>query len=249
MNDLVSIIIPYFKKKKFIKQTINSIAQQTYKKYEIIIIYDNKDLTDLSYLKKIVKKIKKKKIIINNKNYGAGISRNIGIKNAHGKFIAFLDADDVWNKNKLKEQIKFMKKEKVNFSYTSYSIVNENNRIIKIIPAEEIMTYNKLIKSCDIGLSTVMIKKKILKNFLFSPLKTKEDYALWLKLSKKKIGLYGIQKHLTCWRETSNSLSSSILQKLINAFEVYNQYLKFNFIKSIFFTFILSINAIKKRYL
>ena len=72
---------------------------------------------------------------------------------------------------------------------------------------------------------------------------------MWLKLSKKKIGLYGIQKHLTCWRETSNSLSSSILQKLINAFEVYNQYLKFNFIKSIFFTFILSINAIKKRYL
>ena len=63
MNDLVSIIIPYFKKKKFIKQTINSIAQQTYKKYEIIIIYDNKDLTDLSYLKKIVKKIKKKKLI------------------------------------------------------------------------------------------------------------------------------------------------------------------------------------------
>ena len=132
MNDLVSIIIPYFKKKEFIKQTINSIAQQTYKKYEIIIIYDNRDLSDLSYLKKIVKKIKKKKIIINNKNYGAGISRNIGIKNAHGKFIAFLDADDVWNKNKLKEQIKFMKKEKVNFSYTSYSIVNENNRILKI---------------------------------------------------------------------------------------------------------------------
>ena len=79
MNDLVSIIIPYFKKKEFIKQTINSITQQTYKKYEIIIIYDNRDLTDLSYLKKIVKKIKKKKIIINNKNYGAGISRNIGI--------------------------------------------------------------------------------------------------------------------------------------------------------------------------
>ena len=140
MNDLVSIIIPYFKKKKFIKQTINSIFKQTYKKYEIIIIYDDKDLTDLPYLKKVVKKIKKKKIVINKKNYGAGISRNIGIKNAHGKFIAFLDADDVWNKNKLKEQIKFMKKKKVNFSYTSYSIVNENNRIIKIIPAEEIMT-------------------------------------------------------------------------------------------------------------
>ena len=103
MNDLVSIIIPYFKKKKFIKQTINSIFKQTYKKYEIIIIYDDKDLTDLPYLKKVVKKIKKKKIVINKKNYGAGISRNIGIKNAHGKFIAFLDADDVWNKNKLKE--------------------------------------------------------------------------------------------------------------------------------------------------
>ena len=249
MNDLVSIIIPYFKKKKFIKQTINSIFKQTYKKYEIIIIYDDKDLTDLSYLKKAVKKIKKKKIIINKKNYGAGISRNIGIKNAHGKFIAFLDADDVWAKNKLKEQIKFMKKEKVNFSYTSYSIINENNRIIKIIPAEESMTYNKLVKSCDIGLSTVIMKSNLFNKHKFPSIKTKEDYVLWLQLSKHKIGLFGLKRNLCSWRKLNKQLSSSIFQKLKDAFTVYNKYLKFNFLKSLIFTIILSSNFIIKRYL
>ena len=249
MNDLVSIIIPYFKKKKFIKQTINSIFKQTYKKYEIIIIYDDKDLTDLSYLKTAVKKIKKKRIIINKKNYGVGISRNIGIKNAHGKFIAFLDADDVWAKNKLKEQIKFMKKEKVNFSYTSYSIVNENNKIIKRITAEKNMTYNKLIKSCDIGLSTVIMKSNLFNKYKFPSIKTKEDYVLWLKLSKNNVKLFGIKKNLALWRRLDNQLSGSTFQKLKDAFIVYNKYLKFNFLKSLVFTIILSSNFLIKRYL
>ena len=206
-------------------------------------------MNDLSYLKKIIQKIKKKKIIINKKNYGAGISRNIGIKNANGKFIAFLDADDVWTKNKLQEQIKFMKKEKVNFSYTTYSIVNENNRIIKIIPAEKNMTYKKLVKSCDIGLSTVIMKSDLFNKYKFSSIKTKEDYVLWLQLSKHKVNLFGLKKNLASWRKLNKQLSSSTFQKLKDAFVVYNKYLKFNFLKSIFFTITLSFNFIKKRYL
>ena len=110
------------------------------------------------------------------------------------------------------------------------------------------LTYEKLIKSCDIGLSTVIIKSKLLKLHRFPSIKTKEDYVLWLKLSKSKIKLCGLKKNLASWRKLDESLSSSTLQKLNDAFKVYNKYLRFNFFKSLLFTIILSYNFIKKRY-
>ena len=113
----VSIIIPYFKKKKYIKNTIKSVLDQTHKNFEIILVYDDQDKSDLLYLKKKYNKNKKIKIIVNNQNLGAGYSRNKGIKYCKGEFIAFLDADDEWNKNKLRYQLKFMKKKSYNFSY------------------------------------------------------------------------------------------------------------------------------------
>ena len=109
-KDLVSIIIPYYKKKEYILKTINSILNQSYTYYEIIIIYDDDNLSELDYLEKLFKLEKKIKIIKNITTIGAGFSRNKGIENANGEFIAFIDADDTWKKHKLENQINFMKK-------------------------------------------------------------------------------------------------------------------------------------------
>ena len=118
-EDLVSIIIPYYKKKEYILKTINSVLNQSYNNYEIIIIYDDENLSDLDYLEKLFKLEKKIKIIKNSKTVGAGFSRNKGIENAIGEFIAFIDADDTWKKYKLEKQINFMKKKKVKiYTYT-----------------------------------------------------------------------------------------------------------------------------------
>ena len=97
----VSVIIPYFKKRNYIKKTIDSITNQTYKKLEIIIIYDDEDHSDLKLIRKLKSLDKRIKLIINTKSLGAGRSRNIGINSAKGKFIAFLDADDLWKKKKI----------------------------------------------------------------------------------------------------------------------------------------------------
>ena len=121
--DLVSIIMPYYKKKKYIKIAINSVIRQTYKNFELIIIYDDGSKEDLNFLKKIVKKDKRIKLFVNKKNLGAGRSRNKGIKLSKGNFIAFLDSDDLWKKNKLKKQIIFMKKNGIDASHTSYNMV------------------------------------------------------------------------------------------------------------------------------
>ncbi|MBD1156590.1 glycosyltransferase family 2 protein [Pelagibacterales bacterium SAG-MED20] len=249
MSDLVSIIIPYYKKKLFFKKTIDSIKNQTYKNFEIILIYDDSNRSDLIFVKKTLKKIKNKNIIINKKNMGAGISRNYGIKKSKGKFLSFLDSDDVWDKNKLKKQIKFMKNNCLEFSYSNYSIIDEKGILLKKIKSPNIIKFRDLLFSCDIALSSVIINSKLLKSEKFPNLKTKEDYLLWLKLSKKNIKMMGIDKNFVFWRKTHNSLSSSVMQKLKDAFLVYNKYLKINFLFSIILIFFLSINSIIKRYL
>ena len=229
---LVSLIMPYFNKKLFFKESLNSALNQSFKNYEVIIIYDGGDKTDLEFIKKIIKKKKFIKLVINKKNIGAGFSRNKGINISKGKYIAFLDCDDLWKKNKLEKQIKFMKKNNSKFCHTNYYLIDENSKFYGLIKVKKELSYSKLMNSCDIGLSTVLLEKKLLLNCKFPNLKTKEDYALWLKLAKSSIKIEGLNLNLAYWRNTKNSLSSSLVQKLFDAFRVYYLYEKKNLIYS-----------------
>ena len=242
---IVSVIIPYYKKKDYIKSTIKSVLNQTIKNFEIIVVYDDKDRNDLLYLNEIKKTDKRIKIVLNSKNIGAGLSRNKAIKYARGKYIAFLDSDDLWNKKKIEMQLNFMKKNLYDISHTSYCIINEKGDKIGARKAKD-LTYHDLITSCDIGLSTVMIKKKFFKKNLFVNLKTKEDYVLWLKLARKRNKFFGLDKRLTYWRSLDDSLSSSTIQKLFDGYKVYRKYLNQSIIQSVISLFILSKNFLKK---
>ena len=243
-----SVIVPYYKKKKYIKRSIESVLSQTYKNFEIIIIYDDKDKSDLKYIKNLKKLDKRIRIIVNSKNLGAGESRNIGIRNSQGKYICFLDADDSWNKKKLFFQINYMIKNNYNITHTTYEIRNTKEKYLGIRRARSFKNYKELLPSCDIGLSTVVAKKKIFtKGVKFSKIKTKEDFVLWLKILKKKICIRGINKNLAIWRATDNSLSSSFVQKIKDAFFVYSEFMNFNLIKSLYYVFVLSLNFMKKK--
>ena len=244
--DLISVIIPYYKKKEYIISSINSVLNQTYKNLEIIIIYDDLNKEDLNLLKKIKKKDKRIKIYINKKNLGAGRSRNKGIKLSKGIFVAFLDSDDLWKKNKLKKQIVFMKKKGIDASHTSYTIINSNNKIIGSRNAKD-MSYKLLLKSCDIGLSTVILKKEIITSKIkFANIKTKEDYVLWLKITFNNNKIFALKDNLTKWRKLEDSLSSSKLQKIYDGYLVYRKYMNFNLLKSFGFLMLLSFNYFLK---
>ena len=243
---LISIIIPYYKKQKYIKKTINSVLRQTHQKFEIIIINDEPGNLSKKLLLSLKRKDKRIKIINNVKNIGAGKSRNKGIKIAKGKYIAFIDSDDLWKKNKLKIQINIMKKYDYNISHTAYYIINENKNRYALRRSKN-LNFRILKNSCDIGLSTVMIKKNVLKkDKLFSDYKTKEDYYLWLKLTYSGETIYYINKSLSYWRKTQNSLSSSLVQKLIDSYKVYYHFEK-NFLTSIYRTIILGLNFMRKQ--
>ena len=122
MDDLVSVIIPYYKKRNFVKETVFSVISQSYDSLEILIIYDDTNLNDLEFLQEISKLDKRIKIIDNKKRLGAGLSRNKGIEQSNGKYIAFIDADDTWATDKLKDQISFMKK--ITIKYLTHLILS-----------------------------------------------------------------------------------------------------------------------------
>jgi len=243
---LVSVIIPYFKKKEFIFSCIDSVLKQTYQNFEIILVDDECSDDSKLTLKEIKNKDSRIKVINNRNNLGPGFSRNIGIKRSKGEFLAFIDADDEWSKSKLKYQIYFMKRKKLLFTHTSYYTINNQNRLIGKFSVKKFINYEDLINSCDIGLSTVVVSSKIKKEIIFCSLRTKEDYVLWLKLSKKYT-LYGINRFYTKWRNLSSSISSSIYRRIIDAFFVYYLFQKFSFIKSIILVLNLSLFSIKKK--
>ncbi len=244
---LVSVIIPFYKKHLFLKKAVDSVLSQTYEDFEIIIIHDDPEDKNLEFINNIKSLDNRIIILKNSDNLGAGLSRNEGIRIAKGKYIAFLDADDVWYPNKLSNQIHFMENNNYEFSHTSYEIVNLNDQIISKRIASEKLDYQKLIKSCDIGLSSVILKKETLKDHKFPSLKTKEDFVLWLLLARSGIKIYALSQILMKWRKTNNSLSDNTFQKIADGFRVYKYYLNYNLLLSLKCLFILSLNYILKK--
>jgi len=247
--DLVSIIIPYFKKKKFIKKSLVSAIRQTYKNIEIILIYDDDCKKDLNYIKSLLKLDKRIYLYINKKNRGAAISRNIGIKLSKGTYVSFLDADDMWLPSKLKKQLFFLKEKNGLICHTSYQIIDKNDNIIGTRKAFNFCNYESLLKSCNIGLSTVLLKKCLLNNvkYRFPNIKTKEDFVLWLRILKGKNTIHGLNENLVKWKKLDNSLSSSTLQKIKDGFKVYNTFMKYNIVSSVYLLLCLSFNYMKKQ--
>ena len=196
---------------------------------------------------KFKKRDKRIKLIKNSKNIGAGFSRNKGIKKAKGFYIAFCDGDDTWRKDKLKKQINFMEKNKINFCFSSYNKIDFRGKKIKSVIAPKNQSFQNLLRDCKIGLSTVILKKKMLKNHKFSNMKTKEDLLLWINLSKK-YNLVGYDKILSNWRKLDDSLSANFYQKMKDGFLLYHKHLEFNFLKSLYFLFLLSFNFVRKNF-
>ncbi len=241
--------MPYYKKSEFITESINSILSQTFQKFEIIIIDDELSEKSTRVLKSIGSMDPRIKIYKNKENLGAGRSRNNAIKFCSGKYIAFCDCDDLWKSKKLEKQLKFMEEFNLSFSFTSYEIINNKNSRISLREAQKKLSFKQLRNSCDIGLSTVIVRKDVFENdkLRFGKTKTKEDFILWLLIAKSGVEIFGIKECLVSWRKSSQSLSSSNIQKVFDGYKVYRNYLNYSRTKSLFFLIILSLNFVLKK--
>ncbi|WP_435090547.1 glycosyltransferase family 2 protein [Candidatus Pelagibacter bacterium nBUS_30] len=245
---LVSIIIPYFNDPANIHRSIDFALKQSYLKTEIIIVNDENSRNSDKILNVLSQKSKKIKIIKTYVNRGVSFARNLGIKNSKGNLIAFLDSDDVWKKHKLRIQIKAIKNKNLDICYTNYLASDLNKNVIYKVKSPKKINYEDLIKACPICCSSVVAKSNILKKYKFSNLKTKEDYELWLRISKKNYTFGGIDRYLTEYTLRSNTLSSKYLNKISNAFKIYYIYNNYSLFHSMIYTCRLYFNAFIKKY-
>jgi len=245
-KDLISIIIPFYNENIYFDRCLQSALKQTYSNTEIIIINDGSEERYRNVLENLQSKYSKIKVY-HIKNSGAGFARNVGVKNAKGEYIAFLDADDEWYSFKLEYQLSIIKKYDLNFLHSSYFAEDEKESFQGQYLAKK-LSYNELLNSCDVGLSTVVVKKNLIQSNLFTNITSKEDYICWLKIIKKNACLHGDERVVSIYRVRENSLTGNILKKFKNTFLVYYKYEKFNLIISIFKTFNLSINYVVKQF-
>lgn len=204
---LVTVIVPTYNCEKYIKETIESILNQTYCNFEILVIDDCSTDSTLD----VVNSLNDKRItvFVNEKQSGAAFSRNRGIANAKGKYIAFLDGDDIWYKTKLEDQVSFMETNGYSFSCTNYDEIDENsNPLGVVVTGPKVVSHKSFLKSNYIGCLTAMYKRDIYPDLSIpDTIYKRNDYALWIKISEKE-KCYRLNKVLASYRRTSCSLSS-----------------------------------------
>lgn len=244
----VSIITPVYNSEKFIKDTISSVLNQTYTNWEMILVDDCSTDNSAQIINEYVKKDSRFKYIKLEQNSGAAVARNRAIKEAKGRFLAFLDSDDIWEPEKLDLQIKFMLDHKVGFTFTAYKIIDENgNPTEKIVNVPNTINYEELLKNTIIGCLTVVIDKDIVGDIQMPNLRARQDFVTWLSILKKGYTAYGINTPLAKYRVVSNSISSNKFKMIRRNWNVYRNIEKLSFAKSAYVISYYVFNAVKKR--
>lgn len=231
---LVSIIMPAFNSQDFIKQSIQSVLNQTYTNWELLIVDDKSTDTTVEIIKEC--KDDRIKLMQLTRNSGAAIARNTGIKKARGSFIAFLDSDDLWHPEKLTKQINFMLINNYNFTSTQYGNINEDGKLIDLTANHDQLDYDGILKYCP-GNSTVIYKAEELGKFYIPDIKKRNDFVMWLQVIKDAGTLYGLKETLTYYRVRENSLSIDKKSLVKYQWKVYRNIEGLSLIKSFYLLF------------
>lgn len=231
-GDLVSIIMPAYNCGDFIGVTLDSVIAQTYQNWEIIIVDDCSIDTTAEVVHSYMvndPRIKYHKLDINS---GAAVARNKAIDLAKGRYLAFLDSDDVWFPEKLSKQIYFMKQNNYSFTCTSYTKIDEHgNYLNRTINAKVKSDYNAILKRCP-GNLTVIYDAKVLGKFKIPNIRKRNDYVMWLQVIKKAKSLYGIEEPLGSHRIRTGSLSRRKADLVGYHWKVYREIEQLSILKS-----------------
>ncbi|MDR0948711.1 MAG: glycosyltransferase [Lachnospiraceae bacterium] len=227
MDETVSIIIPAYNAEKYLVQSLDSVRAQTYTDYEVLLVLDG--CTDGSA--QIAEQYQsnnanmKMRLFYTEHNIGAASARNLALSKATGRYIAYLDADDIWRKDKLTDELDFMHKENAAFVFTGYEFADEFGQGTgKVVKIPKLLTYRAALKNTTIFTSTVMFDtQKIPKALLEMPLIKSEDTALWWKVLRQGYRAHGLDENLTWYRRPQTSLSSNKLSAISRIWNLYRQ--------------------------
>ncbi|MBP2076171.1 glycosyltransferase family 2 protein [Oceanobacillus polygoni] len=209
-NPLISVITPAYNAERFIGDTIDSVLDQTYANWEMVIVDDRSTDNTTSIVEEYRKRDNRIKLIVLEENSGSAVARNTAMENAKGRYIAFLDSDDRWLPEKLDKQLRFMQEKDIAFSFTTYvRILEDGTKTNAISTTPESVNYDDLMKRCVIGCLTVMLDRDKVGHLKMVNIRTRQDYVYWLTITKKGFLAYGLPEILAEYRLVGNSISSN----------------------------------------
>lgn len=226
MKPLVSIITPSYNSEQYIEETILSVMNQTYPNWEMIIVDDYSSDRTCELVEEMQKKDKRIKLIKLQENSGAGNARNVALQNSNGRFIAYLDADDIWYPEKLEKQVTFMLEKNCGFSCISYEVIsNEGQPYNKYIVMKDKLDYRgfliyNLIQTVGIMIDLNIVQRECL---VMPNMRRRQDAATWLQVMKKGHPCYGMKNILAKYRRTTDSLSSNKYRAVKGVWYLYRE--------------------------
>lgn len=247
-NNLVSIVVPVYNAGAFIEETLRYVQAQTYENWELIAVDDCSSDNGCNVIENIQREDGRIRLVRQEKNSGAAICRNKGVKCAHGRYICFLDADDIWEENKLKRELEFIKDGK-GFVFTGYEFADENGRGLgKIVHVPERITYEEALKNTTIFTSTVMIDRKVIDdNDIMMPRIASEDTATWWNILKKYGAGYGLDECLVRYRRSAGTLSSNKARAVKRIWRLYRKHAGLSVAKSFYCMIFWACRAVFRR--
>lgn len=245
MNDLISIITPCYNSEKYIEDTIKSVLSQTYRNWEWWIVDDCSSDASVDLIKKY--KDSRIHLIVLDKNSGAAEARNVGLRNAKGRYITFIDSDDLWLETFLEKSIDFLKVNDEELVYASYKRFDEDlNPLLEDFIAEDEIDYNRILYNCPIPMLTSMYDSKRIGKVPIPEVDMREDYAMWIEILKKVPQARSIKEPLAIYRIRKHSYSRNKFLILKKQFSVYYNYLNLSLLKSTYYTLHWALNGMKK---
>ena len=250
IDDLVSIIMPAYNAEKYIEEAIESVLKQTYRNWELIITDDKSTDDTPKILDEYIRKDARIKVIYLKNNSGTAIARNTSIEYASGRYLAFLDSDDIWKPIKLEKQLKFMQRKDCAFSFTAYQYLqNKPEEKLRIIKIPKCLTYQESLRNTIIGCLTVIIDRKKTGYIKMPLVRAGQDHLTWWSILKRGFKAYGLQENLAEYRRTENSISHNRWKAIKRHWKLYREYEKIGVFRSSYYFICYAFNAVKKHYL
>ena len=247
-KELISIVLPTYNSGKYISTTIDSVRAQNYDNWELIITDDASTDNTYNILKQYHEQDDRIKVYRLERNSGAAVSRNNSLQYCNSCFIAFIDSDDIWCKQKLTFQVDFMKKNNCPISFTSYNLIDDSGKELdRIIKTMEEVNYTTYLKNTIIGMSTSMVNTSLTGPLVFKNIRTRQDTYLWITLLRRGFIAYGIEKSLASYRVRNDSISSNKIRAAKQVWKLYFEYEDLGFLVSSYYFFCYIFNSIKKR--
>jgi len=251
MNDLVSIIVPVYNVEKYIRETMDCVREQTFENWELLLVEDCGTDNTLNIIEDYLqeKQDRRIRLIRQPSNMGAARARNRGLVEARGRYIAYLDADDLWVPEKLEMELRFMAEKDAAFVFTGYEFADANGvGTGKVVKVPETLNYKQALRNTTIFTTTVMFDtEKIPKELLEMPVMKSEDTALWYKVLRNGYIAYGLNENLVKYRRVGKSLSSNKLEALRRIWNLYRKAEGLSVMRSVYHFCFWAVNAVRRR--